>query len=168
MPMIEIHHNLFIGDEGDYERSVRPQQGWRVVHACKEPYHRQALGYTTRAAPRSHPEYLIARRGDRLILNLVDAPDPAFIGKELIDAALAFIHLGLNDSQQILVHCNEGRSRSSMIGLLYLAAFTDLLPDTFDNAEQRFRELYPPYNPGIGVRGFLRIHFDSYRQRTQP
>jgi hypothetical protein len=79
--MKEIHPHLFVGSEQDYESVVSKQAGWRVVHACKEPYHRRALGYSGRAAPKTHPEYLIARRGDRLILNLVDAPDPAYIPK---------------------------------------------------------------------------------------
>jgi hypothetical protein len=51
--MIEIHPNLYIGNEHDYEFNVRRESGWCIVHACKEPYHRQALGYTGRAAPKS-------------------------------------------------------------------------------------------------------------------
>ncbi|MDO9036420.1 MAG: phosphatase, partial [Methanoregula sp.] len=111
--MIEIYPNLFIGNENDYETKVRQESGWCVVHACKEPYHREALGYSGRAAPKNHPEYLIARRGNRLILNLVDAPDPAYIPKEIIDAALAFISANLNAGSHVLVHCNEGCSRSA-------------------------------------------------------
>lgn len=166
--MIEIYQNLFIADKADYEDDVRLQKGWRVVHACKEPYHRQALGYTSRGVPQDHPEYLIARRDDRLILNLVDAQDPAFIGKDLIDAALTFVREGLVGGQRVLIHCNQGHSRSAMIGLLYLAAFTDLLPDTFDAGEERFRAIYSPYNPGDGVRAFLWTQFDSYRRRWEP
>jgi hypothetical protein len=49
--MIEIHPNLYIGHQGDYEYQVKGQDGWAVVHACKEPYHRQLLGYTSRGAP---------------------------------------------------------------------------------------------------------------------
>ena len=58
--MIEIYPNLFVGDQGDYEYQVKGQDGWAVVHACKEPYHRQLLGYRTRGAPKGHPEYLYA------------------------------------------------------------------------------------------------------------
>ncbi|MBA2116847.1 hypothetical protein HOV93_40400 [Planctomycetes bacterium FF15] len=74
--MIQIHQFLHVGSEHDYEKVVRHRPDWRVVHACKDPYHRQALGYSGRDAPKSHPEYLIARREHRLILNLVDAPAP--------------------------------------------------------------------------------------------
>jgi len=154
--MIEIYPNLFIGEEHDYESRVQHQPGWCIVHACKEPYHRQALGYTQRAAPKTHPEYLIARRGTRLILNLVDALDPAYIPKEIIDAALEFISTSLSSGNRVLVHCNEGCSRSASIGLLFLAKYTDKLPKgDFFIAETSFRSLYPPYNPKSGMRGFM-------------
>ncbi len=163
MHMIEIHPNLFIGNEYDYESKVRNNLGWCVVHACKEPYHRQALGYIQRAAPKNHPEYLIARRGNRLILNLVDAPDPAYIPKEIIDTALAFIDDNLKSGNRILVHCNEGCSRSAGIGLLYLARFTDKVPKgSFFEAEKVYRSIYPPYSPKSGMRGFMIENWKVY------
>ena len=159
--MIEIHPSLFIGNEYDYEYRVRTEPGWRVVHACKDPYHRQALGYTGRAAPKTHPEYLIARRDGRLILNLIDPPNPAFVPKEIIDAALDHIHSNIDDNR-VLVHCNQGESRSPAIGMLYLAAHTDRLPSDFLEAEAQFRQIYPAYNPGPGIRGFLAGHWNEY------
>ncbi len=161
--MIEIFPNLFIGNETDYETKVRYESGWCIVHACKEPYHRQALGYSSRAAPQNHPEYLIAKRGNRLILNLVDAPNPDYIPKEIIDAALDFIYSSLKSGNKVLVHCNEGRSRSPCIGLLYLAQNTDRLPrNNFIDAENVFRSIYPTYYPKTGMRGFMRINWVSY------
>ena len=159
--MIEIYPNLFIGIADDYELSVKGQTDWVVVHACKFPYHRDELGYKS-AAPKNHPEYLIARRGNRLILNLVDAPNPAYIPKEIIDAALEFIHKGLSEGKKVLVHCNLGESRSPSIGLLYLAIHTDKLSKDFATAEQEYRKIYPSYNPGLGMRGFLVNNWDSY------
>lgn len=63
--MIEIHTNLYVGNETDYEHKVKNQEGWDVIHACKEPYHREALGYSGRGAPKAHPEYLMAKRENR-------------------------------------------------------------------------------------------------------
>jgi len=163
--MIEIFPNLFIGNEYDYESRVKHESGWCVVHACKEPYHRQAIGYTQRAAPKNHPEYLIARRGNRLILNLVDAPDPAYIPKEIIDAALEFISTSLQSGNRVLVHCNEGCSRSAGIGLLYLAKFTDKVPKgEFLEAEAAYRLIYFPHNPKSGMRGFMIENWEEYAQ----
>ena len=89
--MIEVHEKLYVGAESD-EHQIRGQPGWFVIHACKEPYHRQALNYTGRAASKDHPEYLLARRDGCLILNLVDVDDVNFIRTEIIDAALNAIH----------------------------------------------------------------------------
>jgi len=161
--MIEICPGLFIGTEVDYESQVRSQPGWWVVHACKEPYHRQLLGYTGRAAPKIHPEYLFARRQKQLYLNLVDVDDPNYIPKQIIDAALGFIDEGLRSGERVLVHCNLGESRSPSIGLLYLAARTNAVSSgSLPAAEADFRGLYPTYNPKGGMRGFLLQHWRDY------
>jgi hypothetical protein len=156
--MIEIHPQLFVGSELDYEMSKgRFGEGWAVVHACKEPYHRQALGYSGRGAPNTHPEYLIARRGNRLILNLVDAPDPAYIPDEIMDAAIEFIHSQLAGDQRVLVHCNQGLSRSPGIAMLFLATHTDRVSrESFELAIASFRAIYPPFSPAAGIAGWLR------------
>jgi hypothetical protein len=78
--------------------------------------HRQALGYGGRGAPQSHPEYLFARRENRLLLNLVDVADPSFIRRELIDAALSFIHECLQRKRRRLF---RGKVRS--LGFLRLS-----------------------------------------------
>ncbi len=111
--MVEIHPNLFVGSQHDYEDNVRGQVGWCVVQACREPYHRQALGYTGQSAPKYHPEYFTARRGNRLILNLNDAANPAHIPKQIMDAALTFVEESLGKERRVLVHCNQGQSRAS-------------------------------------------------------
>jgi hypothetical protein len=161
--MIEVHPNFFVGNQQDYDFGVAGQEGWAVVHACKEPYHRQALGYRGRGAPRDHPEYLVARRGNRLILNIVDANDPAFFAKEMIDAALDFIDEGLAENRRVLVHCNEGESRSPCIALLYMAARLGVLPKySFEVAEDQFKAIYPNYNPKPGIREHVRQNWADY------
>ena len=161
--MIEIHPNLFVGHQGDFEHQVKGQDGWAVVHACKEPYHRQLLGYTSRGAPKNHPEYLFAERGDRLYLNLVDADDPAYIPKEIIDKAIAFIHEKLAEGLKILVHCNQGESRGPGVAFLYLLRHTDTLPKTsLDEALAAFQRIYPVFHPSGGVSGFIGANWGEY------
>lgn len=159
--MIEVVKNLWVGSESDYESKVRFETGWNVVHACKEPYHRKELGYNDRGAPKTHPEYLLADRGNRLMLNLVDAPNPSFFSKDLVDKAVEWAKIRLADNRPLLVHCNEGRSRCALISLC-LTASLGLSPDTFEQAEVWFRDLYPPYKPGNGVRGFLVKNYHLY------
>jgi len=167
--MVEIHRKLFVGSQDDYEQIVRFEAGWRVVHACREPYHREALGYRGRSAPKDHPEYLVARRGDRLILNLIDADDPAYIPKEIMDRAVSFIKESLGQKRRVLVHCNQGRSRGPAIGLLYLACHTALLSGlSYMSAHDRLLELYPDYDPAPGVRGFLVANWSAYCRGNVP
>jgi hypothetical protein len=160
--MIEVFPSLFVGNEDDYLRSVRGQVGWCVVHACKEPYHRQALGYTGRAASKNDPEYLVARRGNRLILNFGDAPDPAYIPREMVDKALEFMHECIAEGLHVLVHCNQGASRAPTLALLYLAKYTTELPCDVRGAIVEFRRRYPAYNPAAGVLGFTVANWDQY------
>lgn len=160
--MTEIHKNLYVGNETDYEYKVKNQEGWCVIHACKEPYHRQELGYSGRGAPKGHPEYLMAKRENRLILNLVDAENPAYIAKEIIDQALQFIDQSLNTGRNVLVHCNQGMSRSPGIGLLYLAKEGIINNNSFEAALAEFEEIYPGINMAGGMRGYLEGNWEEY------
>lgn len=159
--MLEIYKNLFVGSEAD-ENSIRGEPGWFVVHACKEPYHRRALGYTGRAASKDHPEYLMAARQGCLILNLVDVDNVAYISCDIIDAALNAIHENVA-SLKVLVHCNQGASRSPTIAFLYLARHTDLFHGQgHDQALISFRSIYPLYNPALGMSEYARINWPAY------
>jgi len=159
--MIEVANALWVGSQLDYEQIDNPHE-WAVVHACKEPYHRQELGYTTRGAPKDHPEYLFCERDNRLILNLVDVDDPKYVAPEIIHAAVEFIrkHQGKN----IIVHCNQGRSRSPTIAMLYLAS---TLGGDFEAAEEAMRSRYPDYAPANGMREFARANWDTFHKRPE-
>jgi predicted protein tyrosine phosphatase len=162
--MIEVHTNLFVGAEYD-EASILGQDGWYVIHACKEPYHRRLLGYTGAGAPKNHPEYLIARRAGRLFLNLVDAPNVAYIASEIIDAALAAIQQNVASSK-VLVHCNLGQSRSPSIAFLYLTKFSDVFAERdYEGALRRFQEIYPPFAPARGMADYVRLNWPRYSSR---
>ncbi len=128
-----------------------------IVHACKFPCHRSTLGY--KSAPlKDDPEYLTAQRGRHLFLNLIDAPDPAYIPDELIFKALAFIALEIAEDRDVICHCNLGQSRAPGLALLYLARSEDLFA-AYDEAKTRFRDRYPAFDPGKGVDAYLREHW---------
>lgn len=160
--MIEIYKNLYIGNQHDYEINVSNKSDWCIIHACKEPYHRALLGYTGRGAPKNHPEYLIAKRNNRLFLNIVDADSPDYIPKEIIDSALVFIEESLLAGKSCLVHCNLGESRSPSIGLLYMLSKGLLPKSTLPMAEEEFKKIYPAYNPKMGIRGFIMRYWNDY------
>lgn len=158
--MIEVATGLWVGNQIDYEKHVKDQEGWAVVHACKEPYHRQALGYNGRGAPKDHEEYHFARRGNRLALNLIDADDAAYIPEPVVEAGLSFIEINRGRGLSVLVHCNQGGSRAPTLALLYLGRwhpeYRDMAPEI---AIKQFREVYPQYEPAEGMRGYLDLHY---------
>lgn len=168
--MIEIYPDLFIGSQADLIHAdsgigiVSP--GWFVITAAKEPWHREALGYKTQGAPKDHAEYLIAQRESRLILNLVDAPDPAYVREEIITAALDAIDSALANGDKVLLHCNQGQSRAPTIALLWLRFHCkDTMPFlrrlTFEQAVEAMRERYPSYEPGGGMLGYAMTAWDA-------
>ena len=147
----------------DYENNVAHQEGWRIVHATKEPYHRRTVGYEGTDASPSHPEYLVARRGHRMMLNLIDAPVEVDIPRIIYDSALSFIHEGLQSGAKVLIHCEQGVSRSASIGMLYLRCYTNRIPAAqFKDAETIYHAIYPPFSPGKAIRYFLKTHWAEF------
>ena len=160
--MIEVYPGLFVGSRVDYETIVSGQDGWAIVHACRS-YHRMAVGYRVWSVTKGHPDYLVAHRENRLMLCLLDLPVSLFIRKAMIDQALDFIDEMRADGQKVMVHCVQGMSRSPSITLLYLATRLHVLPaDSFEAAEDEFRQIYPRYRPSRGIREHLRRRWREY------
>lgn len=163
-----IYVGLYCGNDTDWFKfdagdvNTGENTDWAVLHACKEPFHRQFVGYTGRGAPKGSPEYLWAERGNRLALNIVDAPKPEFFDKRMIDKALDFIELKINEGHDVFVHCNQGESRSPSLCLLYLIKHDIIKGETLEDCEAEFLKLYPEYNPGAGMRGFVKEHWREY------
>lgn len=164
--MIEVHENLFVGTGNDLihadDGAKGIKEGWYVISAAKEPWHREALGYTTRGAPKDHIEYLIASRTRRMILNLVDVDNPEFIREEIIAVVLENISMALERGDKVLVHCNQGHSRAPTIALLWLHANDpEYAGLDYDQAAEKFREIYPDFAPAKGMEGYARQHWEE-------
>lgn len=173
--MKEVFPGLHVGNQTDYEQHVRIHEhdaieSWAYVLAAKEPWHRQAIGYTGRACDKAHPEYLMTFRRNKLILNLVDAPKAEFFDKRIIDAALDFIDEQLQQRHMsVLIVCNQGESRSPSIAMLYIVSRgipsignNCRASDSLEQCEAEFMKVYPEYNPGDGIRGFMKEHWSEY------
>jgi hypothetical protein len=161
--VIEVYPGLFVGDQRECPLNRAPRAGqWATVHAYP-PCYREVLGYTTPGAPEGPEQYLV-RRDAHLLLNLPDAHRPEFIHKEaLIDPALAFIDEERAAGASILIHCEQGWSRSPSLALLYLATRLGALPnESLSAAEAQFRRLYPGYAPGYGIWAHLRDYWPQY------
>lgn len=175
--MREVFKNLYCGSEEDFEHNDNIHinkkyvnggvqsdisEDWAFLHACKEPFHRLFVGYTGRGCPKDSPEYLWAERGNRLALNMVDAPKPEFFDKRMIDKGLEYIEQKLAEGYKVLVHCNQGESRAPSLCLLYLIKHGIISGETLEDYDAKFLKLYPEYNPGIGMRGFVKDHWMEY------
>jgi len=177
--MKEVYPNLFVGSESDIFEFAHIVQAienpehpsYFLIHAAKEPYHRKELGYTTRGAPKDHPEYLFARREQRLILNLVDVPESKakFIPDSCLDEAVHVIHWWCDEVKKpLFIHCNEGKSRAPSIVLMFLIEHTDFAAglNTFESVENKFKGLYPDYQPN-GVRLKTKERFERRYKNDQ-
>jgi hypothetical protein len=168
--MIEIYPNVWVGDQNATILSYNEdpfENEWYVLHCCKEPYHRQFVGYISRGAPKDHPEYLFARRGNRMALNMVDAPKPEFFSPDMIKAGLDFLEEGYKAGKKLLIHCNQGESRGPSVAMLFvyrriLHNEDAVLSHTFEEAEAEMRQIYPAYNPGEGIRAHLQQCWGEY------
>lgn len=151
--MVEVFKNLYVGNEADC--SLARFKGMAVIHACKFPCHRAAVGYKN-SLPSAHPNYLILENGSNLFLNMVDMEQellPKYT-HPIVRTALSFIHKNIG-SQNILIHCNQGQSRSASLALLYLACFGLIANSTFESACFDFKKLYPLFLPGLGIAKYM-------------
>lgn len=158
--MIEVYKNLFIGNLIDFERN-QFDSDFYFVQACKEPCHRKALGYSGRSADTNHPEYLIAYRERRIILNMIDPPTAKYFDNIQFEKSLLFIEENLKKGNKVLIHCNQGISRSPSIGLLYLAVKGIIKNDNYSLAKEDFMKIYPNYKPS-GIKQFLEINWNNF------
>lgn len=169
--MIQVFPDLFVGAAPDLIHADNGSggiaTGWFVISAARDPWHREALGYTTRGAPKGDAEYLMARRERRLILNLFDADDPAFISEDIMGAAIEAIDSALDAGDKVLIHCNQGQSRAPGIALLWMrwgrepilrAAYSRL---SVEDAIEAFGEVCPAFAPAGGITGYLRNHWEG-------
>ena len=164
--MQEVTPGLHVGSQKEYETQFA-ENGIVVIHACKEPYHRRYVGYTTRGCPKDSPDYLYADRGTRLALNMVDARQPEFFAHEMIEKALDFLQeQHMKKKRYTMIHCNEGKSRAPGLALLYMATQGLLPPDSYETAKNRFiQNGYVQYEPGEGWNKHLRQNWSYYMER---
>src|SRR5579885_3258646 len=110
--MIEVYPDVFVGNQGDCSlQSAKPAGTWATVHAYP-PCHQQALEDQTPSAPQGR-EHSLVRRDQHLYVNLIDADHPAYVHKETqIDPVLAFMEEMHAQGVSLLVHCEQGWSRS--------------------------------------------------------
>jgi len=155
--MEQVISNLYVG--GDKDVPEAKKRGYARLAATKDGIdsHRSMLGYTGRSAPKGD-EYLYARRGDVMALNLIDVDDPEMIPWEMLEAGIKFVAEMLQAGKKILVHCNAGHSRGPTTAFMAMRAIGEL-PQPFNRARHIFKTLYEPFSPGHGMETKAREHW---------
>lgn len=158
--MQEVYHNLFVGSLEEYQATEK-LEGSYVLHAAKEPYHRQFVGYTGKACEKDHPEYLRAIRGREIALNLVDAPDSKYFDLWLIKQAVKDTLIFLISNKAVYIHCNKWESRAPWIAMIALLGL-HVLSEDYNVAKRQFLSIYPDYNPGKGMNEFIEKNWEYF------
>lgn len=156
--MREIVGGLHVGTDRDCFRDQR--DGWAVVHACKHPCHVEAVGYRG-SLPSDHPNYLLLEDDGHLYMNLIDPERPLF-RTDSFRGFRDFATRHREDGSELLIHCNQGRSRAPSLALLFLAKDLErLTSDSFDAARREYLGLDPDYLPGSGIQTFLQDNWSE-------
>ena len=153
---------LFVGNEAD---CYSVDDGWAVVHACKTPCHQRAVGYRGNL-PSTNPSYLVHEDGEDLYLNMIDPNQRGYLKPRfmlpMIQAAFSFIDAQLTKGTKVLIHCNQGISRSPSLAMLYMTKRLHCIDDSdFDSARGALVRVYPTYAPGLSIGSFLEEHWDD-------
>lgn len=168
--MKKIAERLWVGTDDSYTHLITDAvgefptgaNGWCIVHAAREPYHREFVGYRGKGAPKESPEYLYAQRGKRLALNLFDTDDVNYVNDKLMEVAVSWARTALQISQDnVLIHCNKGLSRGPTLAMLVMAR--DLSND-YQTARGEFEKVYPEYNPMQGLQDYARLNWSKYHE----
>lgn len=154
----EVIPFLYVGDDNSVDEFLELHPEGTIIHAAKDPWHRNALGYTGRGAPKDDPEYLIAVRqeGKRVYLNMVDAHDSKYIPMEIFEAVTEHVTQAHKvNGEPVLIHCNQGHSRSPALAMWYLRSI-DELDSNLNEALAEFQGLYDSQAEfGTGIADFL-------------
>jgi len=155
--MKEVHERVFVADDlsctgGGIELAV--------VHACKNPCHQRAIGYSG-SLPSAHPNYLVFEQGNNLFLNIIDPPAPLFM-PPLFSNFLSFASRHWGEGRKLLIHCNRGESRAPSLALLFLAKHLSVIDSSsYQDARREFQAIYPQYAPGNGIQAYFTKHWNS-------
>lgn len=155
--MKEIFKNLFIGNDKD---CIYAGNTFHIIHACKT-CHQKGVGYRKNLNS-NHPNYLIYKKSKHLFLNMVDMEREllAKFTHPIMKSALEFIRNNIKD-QKILIHCNQGQSRSPSISLIYLAQNENIPNNSYTDAKDGFLKIYPYYLPGRGIELYLKNNWKN-------
>ena len=159
--MIEVSKNLFVGNEDEYKQNRYLMNEWRIIHACKEPYHREIMGYTGRAAPKQRGyHYVYDSKGD-LFMNIIDGVPAQYYDFFMMREAVLCAVKAFENNKKVFVHCNQGESRAPIIAMLIMRTINKLT-GSFQNSFFEFKKIYASINPSNGICEFASKNWNLF------
>jgi len=135
-----------------------------AIVSCVSSLHYQLLNKKKGELKQTDSEYILWTNGDKLMsLNWFDGSESMYdySGVVTFELILDFIADQLYRGSKVLIHCNQGLSRSPSVALLYLAKRAHMISsESYDVARSDFEKIYPEYAPK-GIADYLRKHWDE-------
>jgi hypothetical protein len=132
-----------------------PEGDLATIHCCKHP-----CWLTATSQDNIPPSYLVYEKGEDLYLNMID-PDVPFFQDSLFVRAALFIDKHLQAGRKVIIHCNQGVSRSPSVALVYMARKGMLPIASYNIAKTEFEKRFPLYNPGLGIQTYFRNRWEE-------
>ncbi|MBN1969754.1 MAG: dual specificity protein phosphatase family protein [Candidatus Delongbacteria bacterium] len=156
-----LESKLFLGSINDV--AFTNNKDWAIVHAT-QTMHYKIFGWnrTTNKPDKNHPNYIYYENDNICSLNWVDGEAKLFnwSGTKTFIKILDFIDRWIID-RKVLVHCDQGISRSPSVCMLYLAKRIHLISNrSYNEAKNEFFNIYLNYKPG-GIGDYIEMHWDE-------
>lgn len=141
--MKQITDKIYVGTVQDYREA---DVSFAFLACAKHPVFMELGG-----------SGLYKRRGNTLALNMIDVADPKYFNVEQFTEAMRFI----DEHDKVLIFCNQGRSRSPVIAMLYLIKSGVFKVNNLGAAYREMKKLYPRMQPTIGIIKFVGEHLNA-------
>ncbi|XP_075969156.1 MAP kinase-specific phosphatase [Anticarsia gemmatalis] len=89
---------------------------------------------------------------DNKFINCLDLPETGI--SDILNESLPFIHAAVEAKENVLVHCNAGVSRTSMVTIAYLMHYERL---SYEDAFNLVKSKRPAIHPNDGFRKQLKV-----------
>lgn len=147
--MINVYEGkLYVGNQ--YELN-RISEDFNIVHAAKDPFHKNLVGYLGTKCP---PDKYFHEEENRVSLCIIDFPKSfqwEWFPEDMLKATMEFIDKSFKEGKKVFIHCNQGLSRAPSIAFMYLVSRGLMKEDTLESNLNYFYELYPEYNPAAAI-----------------
>lgn len=142
--------NIYVGTKDEHK--IATSEGMKIVCALNRAKgyvtHQSVVGWSGRGCNKDSPDYLFKQTDDAIYLNMIDGDNPEYIHDNMINSALNFIKIALNNNDKVFIYCSLGESRSPSIALMYLLE-NGLIEK--ENAIAKFQaDYYNKYSPKSG------------------